>query len=292
MKDYIKEIGALRIVITTADTPPPAQKIYTSNRISVDSKLTDEILAENLRIIDAHYGYAAIDWLDTHVYVIPFQVRDVRGKVMELLREPANPDPEELIHPVAIEVEKELWQKLSDTKVDRKVVEKALDTIKRFHAGVRRKSGEPFFTHPINVALILLTYCKDQDAVIAALLHDTVEDTQLSLANIKALFGEQVVFLVEKVTNLQDRLRRLSLGDHENLERLADYGDKRAMYVKLADRMHNMRTISGHKLLDKQQRIAQETVSFFVPAAFSLGLTQVAEELKKLSLEVLAKKKE
>ena len=289
IKDYLKKIKALRITITTADTLPLANDIYTFNPMSFDSKTINEALVENLRTIDAHYGYAVVDRLDTQEYVIPIQVRDVRAKVMELLREPAKADPEELTHPVAIEIEEELWQELSHINIDRKVVEKALVTIKRYHAGVRRKSGEPFFTHPIQVALILLSYCQDQDAVIAALLHDTVEDTQLSIANIKALFGKKVAFLVEKVTNLDNQLRRLALGDHENVERLSDSGDNRVMYVKLADRMHNMRTISGHKSLDKRKHISQETLSFFVPAAFSLGLTNIAEELKKLSLDVLSK---
>jgi (p)ppGpp synthase/HD superfamily hydrolase len=249
----------------------------------------NETLVENLRIIDAHYGYAAVNQLDTHLYVIPIQVRDVRAKVMELLREPAKVDPEELKHPYAIKVEKELWQKLSNTKLNKQVIEKALHTIKQYHAGTKRKSGEPFFTHPINVALILLTYSQDQEAVVAALLHDTVEDTQLSIANIKALFGEQVAFIVRKVTNLEDQLRRIALGDHENIERLIKDENKRALYVKLADRMHNMRTIEGHSSLKKQKYIANETLNFFVPAAFNLGLTKIGEELQKRSLDVLSK---
>ena len=289
IKDYLKKIKALRITITTADNLPLVNDIYTFNPISFDGKAMDETLVENLRIIDAHYGYAAVNQLDTHLYVIPIQVRDVRAKVMELLREPTKVDPEELKHPYAIKVEKELWQQLSNTKIDKQIIEKALDTIKRFHAKVKRKSGEPFFTHPINVALILLTYCQDQDAVAAALLHDTVEDTQLSIANIKALFGEQVAFIVGKVTNLEDQLRRIALGDHENIERLIKEENKRALYVKLADRMHNMRTIEGHPSLKRQKTIANETLSFFVPAAFNLGLTKIGEELQKLSLDVLSK---
>ena len=292
MKDYTKQIGALRIIVSTENALPPLEPIYPSHPISVDNKMKDENLVENLRIIDAHYGYIDVSRSDMHLYVIPIQVRDVRAKVMELLREPAQADPEELKHPVAIDVEQKLWKQLLHMQIDRKIVEKALDTIKRYHAGVKRKSGEPFFTHPINAALILLTYCQDQEAVIAALLHDTVEDTQLSMTNIKALFGEQVAFLVEKVTNLDNKMSRLMLEDHENVARLSNYEDKRVMYIKLADRMHNMRTISGHRSMHKQKHIAEETLNFFVPAANSLGLKEVAKELEKLSLEVLAKKEE
>jgi len=209
---------------------------------------------------------------------------------MELLREPALADPAELQHSMAIRLEKELLDKIKGTKIDNKIIAKALDTIKKYHAGVKRKSGEPFFTHPIAVSLILLEYCKDQDAVVAALLHDTVEDTSLSLIQIKAMFGDQVVFIVNKVTNLEDKLRRVSLEDHENVYRLLNYEDERAAFVKLADRLHNMRTISGHSSLAKQKHIANETLNFFVILAKNLGLVSVAAELEKLSLEVLSKK--
>ena len=104
------------------------------------------------------------------------------------------------------------------------------------------------------------------------------------------IFGEQVAFIVSKVTNLEDNLRRVSSEEHENVYRLLKYEDKRAAYVKLADRMHNMRTIQGHSSLTKQKSIASETLYFFVPLANSLGLEDIAKELKTLSLEVLGKK--
>jgi (p)ppGpp synthase/HD superfamily hydrolase len=189
-----------------------------------------------------------------------------------------------------IKVEQELKHELTAKGIDLKAINKALDVIKRYHAGVKRKSGEPFFAHPINVALILLEYCQDPDAVIAALLHDTVEDTGLSLIQIKIMFGETVAFLVQKVTNLEENRKRLMLEDHENIARLINYEDKRTAYVKLADRMHNMRTISGHSSLAKQKHIASETLNFFVPLAKSLELKAVSEELERLSLEVLKKR--
>jgi (p)ppGpp synthase/HD superfamily hydrolase len=248
-------------------------------------------LVENARIVDAHYGYADLTQLNTHLYVLPVNVREVRGKVMELLRAPVVADPEELKHPLALQLEKELLDTIKNEKIDANVVIKALNIIKKYHAGVKRKSGEPFFTHPIQVALILLEYCKDQNAVVAALLHDTVEDTGLSLIQIKTMFGERVAFIVNKVTNLEDNLRRISLQDHENISRLMDYQDERAAFVKLADRLHNMRTISGHSSLAKQKHIANETLLFFVPLAEKLGLTSIASELKEISLKVLSKDK-
>jgi Na+/proline symporter len=295
MKDYTRKLKAIKITITTqkllSDT---TNRVYMFDQAPSISRIAGDgdrkALLNNARIIDAHYGYAEMDKEDTHVYVLPVNVREVRGKVMELLREPARVDEEELKHPMAIELEKELMDKVKINKIDVKVIEKALDTIKKYHAGVKRKSGEPFFTHPIAVALILLSYCQDQSAVVAALLHDTVEDTSLSMLQIKTMFGDTVAFIVGKVTNLEDKLRRLSLNDHENIHRLINYEDERAAFVKLADRMHNMRTISGHSSLAKQKHIASETLNFFVPLAKNLGLEGVSQELERLSLEVLSEK--
>ena len=291
IKDYTRQLSALKFTITIEKDTPPKKDLYMIDQLPLMSQHTRKgKLIENARIIHAHYGYANLDNEHMQVYVLPANVREVRGKVMELLREPVAVDGEEVRHPLAIELEKELIDKIKGKKIDTKVINKALDTIKKYHAGVKRKSGEPFFTHPIAVALILLGYCQDQDAVVAALLHDTVEDTSLSLIQIRAMFGEKVAFIVSKVTNLEDNLRRVSLEDHENVYRLMNYEDERAAFVKLADRLHNMRTISGHSSLAKQKHIANETLNFFVPLAKNLGLITVSQELEKLSLQVLGRK--
>jgi Na+/proline symporter len=295
MEDYTRNLQAIRITISRDEAIPPMQEIYMLDQTNLNSKANQhpdrKQLIENARIIDAHYGYADFDQESTHIYVLPTNVRAVRGKVMELLREPAAVDPDEVKHPVAIKLEEELVAKLNSIQgVDIKIIEKTLDTIKTYHAGVKRKSGEPFFTHPIHVALILLDYCKDQDAVVSALLHDSIEDTSLSLAQLQARFGRTVAMIVDKLTNLEDRLRRFNLANHEYVARLISSDDKRVAYVKLADRLHNMRTIGGHSDLSKQQKIAEETLQLFVPMAKQLGLTDVEKELKELSLAVLSKK--
>lgn len=292
MEDYTRKLEALKLTITTAKALPPTQDIYpmSLSKPQAPQNATELALVENARIIDAHYGYADISQDTTHVYVIPVNLREVRGKVMELLKEPVAEDPEELKHPLAIQLEKELLDKLQGSEVDLAVIHKALKTIKKYHGGVRRKSGEPFFTHPIAVALILLDYSKDQDAVIAALLHDTVEDTSLSIDHINAMFGKTVAFLVGKATNLAGDIRKLNLANYENIHRLINYEDPRAALVKLSDRLHNMRTISGHPSIAKQKRIADETLTFFVPMAKGLEIAPMAQELEKLSLEILNKK--
>ncbi|ACE05679.1 hypothetical protein Aasi_0236 [Candidatus Amoebophilus asiaticus 5a2] len=173
--------------------------------------------------------------------------------------------------------------------IDEKAIEKALHIIKKYHAGVKRKLSDPFFTHPIQVALIVLDYSQDQDAILGALLYDTVEDTSLSLLQIEIMFGKKVAFIVDKVTNLEDELRRVSLQDHENIYRLINYEDERAAYLKLADRLHNMRTISGHSSIAKQKHIANKILNFFVPLAKNLWLGAISRKLGKLSLAVLGK---
>jgi (p)ppGpp synthase/HD superfamily hydrolase len=178
---------------------------------------------------------------------------------------------------------------LQGSKVDIQVIERALNLIKRYHGGVKRKSGEPFFTHPIQAALILMEYTKDQDAIVAALLHDTVEDTSLSMAHIRLMFGETVAYLVNKATNLEDKLKRISLQEHETNYRLMNYEDERAAFIKLSDRLHNMRTIQGHSSIDKQKHIANETLLFFVPLAKQLGMAAMAEELEELCFGVLGR---
>ena len=291
MPGYARRLRALKITITTEAELPTSEPLYmidaAKSSIGVPQDAADLSLRENARIIDAHYGYLDVRQPTTHVYVIPVNVREIRGKVMELLREPAAADPEELQHPLAIQLEEELLDKLRGTGVDLQVIHKALKLIKQYHGGVKRKSGEPFFTHPLSVALILLKHSQDQEAILAALLHDTVEDTSLSLAHIRVMFGERVAFLVGKATNLEDSIRRLSLAAHETLSRLIHYEDPCAALVKLSDRLHNMRTIRGHRSLEKQRRIAKETLTFFVPLARHLGLVSMGAELEKLSLAVL-----
>ena len=292
IQDYTRRLDALKITITADKQLPVTKDIYMISPMKPNSDESDidPALLENRRIVDAHYGYVDVSHSTTHIYVIPINVREVRGKVMELLKTPAKVDPEELKHPLAVQLEQELLDRLKDTEVDFKVIRQALDVIKKYHGGVKRKSGEPFFTHSIQAALILLGYSQDQDAVVAALLHDIVEDTSLSMAQVRAKFGGSVASLVEKSTNLEDKIKRISMQDHEYNYHLMHYGDPRAALVKLSDRLHNIRTIKGHSSLAKRRYIANETLLFYVPIAQKCGFAAMEEELQQLSLEVLDRK--
>ena len=220
------------------------------------------------------------------MYVIPVRVREVRPQTMDLL------SATEIMSDTAVYPEEVAFVKVvtEKTQVDMAMLQKALQLIKKHHAGVKRKSGEPFYLHPIAVAKILLEYTQEEDTIIAALLHDTVEDTSLSLAQVALIFNPVVTTIVDGVTHLDSNLKnfkRIQLSAHENIQQLLEVKDERILYVKLADRLHNMRTIEGHSSLANQQRIAKETLQFFVPMAKSIGLVPIAEELKRRSFAVL-----
>jgi (p)ppGpp synthase/HD superfamily hydrolase len=154
-----------------------------------------------------------------------------------------------------------------------------------------RESGEPFYLHPMAVAQIVLDYNQEEATLLGALLHDTVEDTPLTLEQVALLFSQEVRTIVQGVTHMESNKAtnyKVLLSHPENIHRLLGSEDKRVLYVKLADRVHNMRTI-GAKSYESQRRTAEETLLFFVPLAKYLGLSEAAEELKNRSFEVLGR---
>lgn len=289
---HVRKVAALRFTIsveTQLSTQPDVYMIDLTpsmKRVAQDAEKLS--LVDSMRIVQAHYGYADIDDSTCHTYVIPADVRSLRDQVMEILREPVAVDPEELRHPLAMALEKELLAALQSASVDLAIVHQALDIIKTYHGGVKRKTGEPFFTHPMAVALIVLAYSQDPDVIVAALLHDIVEDTSLPMSYVHAAFGERVASLVAHVTKLEEQLLRVNLEDYVQRQRLLDCKDTNVALIKLADRLHNMRTLQGHSSATKRKKIAEETLTFFVPMAKNLELADLAQELEKRSIEVLS----
>ena len=293
LKDTVSHghnIAAISIHITAEGPPPSVAPLYMSPSLEDDSSNeVDTCLLESRRIIGAHYGYTDMSVKNSHTHVIPVDVSDIRPASMELLGKPAMAYQEEVKHPLSVQLEKKLWSKLHNTSVDNEVMHKALEIIRKYHGGQKRKSGEPFFTHPMAVALLLLAYTEDQDALVAALLHDILEDTSFSMAQIKASFGENVGTLVSGVSDLADHVKRFKLPSHAYIHGLLNASDRRVLLIKLADRLHNMQTIAGHVSLTKQKEIAQETLYVFMPMARKLGLDTLSSELEKLSTAVLSK---
>ncbi len=171
-------------------------------------------------------------------------------------------------------------------------VEKAIEMAKNAHEGQFRKTGEPYLVHPLAVKKILEEWGMDEDTIIAGILHDTVEDTDLKLEDIKKEFGEPVAFLVDGVTKLstaRDGMRDIDTylpATKDNFLRLmiALGDDIRVLIIKLADRLHNLRTLSALPP-DKQKKIAKETLEVFAPLADRLNMGRLRVEMADLAFK-------
>lgn len=176
-------------------------------------------------------------------------------------------------------------------------LELAIDTATAKHHGQKRKSGEPYVTHPLSVAGILCDWGMDIDTVLAGVLHDTLEDTDITLEEIETNFGHDVAFLVDgvtKVSKARSGMRDLASympSTKDNLTKLliAVGEDVRVVIIKLADRLHNMQTLQ-HMPIDKQHKISRETLDVFAPLADRLNMGRVRVQLEELAFSYLEPK--
>jgi GTP pyrophosphokinase len=172
---------------------------------------------------------------------------------------------------------------------DLTIVKKAYDYSLKHHDGQTRASGEPYLVHPLEVALVLAEMKMDPVAIAAGLLHDSVEDTSVTIADIRKEFGEQVAHIVEGVTKISkiDFATREEQ-QAENLRKmmLAMVDDIRVVLIKLADRLHNMRTLE-HLPPERQHKIAEETLEIYAPIAHRLGMGKIRGELEDLGFKFL-----
>src|ERR1700689_1693297 len=172
---------------------------------------------------------------------------------------------------------------------DLTIVKKAYDYSLKHHEGQSRASGEPYLVHPLEVALVLAEMKMDPVAVAAGLLHDSVEDTSVTIEDIQREFGEQVAHIVEGVTKISkiDFATREEQ-QAENLRKmmLAMVDDIRVILIKLADRLHNMRTLE-HLQPERQHKIAEETLEIYAPIAHRLGMGKIRGELEDLGFRFL-----
>ncbi len=172
-------------------------------------------------------------------------------------------------------------------KGDKEIIRKAFEVAVESHKEMRRKSGEPYIYHPIAVAQI----CAEEiglgtTGIVCALLHDTVEDTDLTLEDVKGLFGEKVSQIINGLTKISGVIDNTSSIQAENFRKvlLTMSEDIRVILIKLADRLHNMRTLE-HMKREKQMKIASETLFLYAPLAHRLGLNNIKTELEDLGLK-------
>ena len=169
------------------------------------------------------------------------------------------------------------------------LIQGAFATAQKAHQGQVRKSGDPYITHPVAVTQILADYGLDAPTLAAALLHDTVEDTDVTLHQVEKEFGPEVARLIDGVTKL-DRIQYSSPQEAQaaTIRKMvvAMAQDVRVLLIKLADRLHNIRTVSALRL-EKQQRVARETLDVYVPLAHRLGVQEIKHELEDRCFAIL-----
>jgi GTP pyrophosphokinase len=172
-------------------------------------------------------------------------------------------------------------------KADLALLERAYDTAEKHHRGQTRKSGDPYITHPLAVTTILADIGMTEPTLVAALLHDTVEDTPYTLDQLRSDFGDEVALLVDGVTKL-DKVKYGDSAQAETIRKMivAMSKDIRVLVIKLADRLHNMRTIR-YLLQEKQEQKARECLEIFAPLAHRLGMNTIKWELEDLSFATL-----
>ena len=295
---YEKEVQALRIGLTTKAYLPKLAASYAPDLTS-NTEQGPLATRTNRRIVKAHYGYME-ETADTLLYVVPADVKEVRPRdmdkaYMEVGSTLTKANDKYKGQGLDAEAQEQALlaavKARSDASLGKVIL--AIELIKWLHGPVNRKSGEPFYLHPLAVAQIVLEYSTAEATILGALLHDTVEDTAALLGSLGAIFGRETADVVDVVTHLQSyrgSVYKVKLSANENLQMLVETENKEALYVKIADRMHNVRTIEGHDSLAKQQGIASETLEFFVPLSKGLGLSKAAEEFEERCKAVLRKK--
>jgi GTP pyrophosphokinase len=176
-------------------------------------------------------------------------------------------------------------------KADIRTVERAYEVAAYWHRDQKRKSGDPYITHPLAVATILAELGMNTETICAALLHDTVEDTPYTLVELRGEFGEDIAALVDGVTKL-DKVKYGESAEAETVRKMvvAMSRDIRVLVIKLADRLHNMRTLR-YLPRDKQERKARETLEIFAPLAHRLGMNTVKWELEDLAFTMMYPKR-
>ena len=179
-----------------------------------------------------------------------------------------------------------------DPDADEDALNRAYVFAMKKHGAQLRASGDPYYSHPVEVAGILTKFKLDSASVIAGLLHDTVEDTDTTVEEIKSLFGEQVAQIVDGLTKLA-MIEQKSVNNKqaENFRKLllAMSEDIRVLLIKLADRLHNMRTLHFLKSPEKRARIAKETLDIYAPLAERIGMQEVKSELEEIAFAELHK---
>ncbi|MEF2229266.1 MAG: HD domain-containing protein [Candidatus Cardinium sp.] len=242
---------------------------------------------ESRQIVQAHGGYIQIIETETGLtclYILPIDGK----KVMRFKRY----HTDDLSNKVAETNESLIQEKevisllVSKTTLTEQKVTETINFIKNAHGNTIRKSGEPYYTHPMEVAKIVLEATNNADTILAALLHDVVEDTMVTLEQIELLYGMEVAYIVDMVTHYNTYGYRWKLDHSDSQIILNQCKDIRVVQIKLADRLHNLRTISVRKLAD-QKRIAKDTMDFYIPWSKKNNILTWLSEMEHICEQIL-----
>jgi Na+/proline symporter len=286
LQKYVKKIPALRIVITTKYSSGELEKIYMGDayrplHVNPDN-IVDLYRIENQEIIHAHYGIYN-HMADTIEFVIPVNIKDIRPNKLD------SDSMDDIIEPVygsapsAEALENFFIQKVKSlaNEIDINELKRAIAFSKKYHQNKTKLNGEPVYFHSIRVAEILLDYTKDQNAIVAALLHDLVDETRVSIKQISALFNDAVGDIVNDVSRVgKGNVFITSQDRHLKLERLTN---KLSVCLAISDRIDHMRYIHDNPSLDKRKELIKETLSFYYLFASKQGMFKAMEELAKLA---------
>ncbi|MGB0357014.1 MAG: HD domain-containing protein [Cytophagales bacterium] len=267
--------------LTISNQPQTLEhEAYTFKSQKIDFDQDRQHLEENQYITEAHYGIMRFEQQENtciQSYVLPYNLHDIRPKISRFTDENLNAKtrldaPEDIA----------FLNLVKKKKLDVALVKKALLDCKHYHRNQVRKSGEPYYLHPLRVTTELLGYPTDLDKVIVALLHDTVEDTPYTQHQIETRYGQRVGELVAALTNLYNESnRKIKLQKPVKFAAMLEKSEEAAMVIKLFDRLDNTRTLAAHTP-EKRSIIAHETFDLYVPIAKRLGYEDLAKELISL----------
>jgi (p)ppGpp synthase/HD superfamily hydrolase len=166
------------------------------------------------------------------------------------------------------------------------LIEDAIDFAQRYHLNQMRHSGDPYFYHLLEVANLTTQYLFDTESIVAALLHDAVEDTDSFIEQIELIFNKEIADIVNILSKIT---KDYKLSKEETFYKINNTQDtkRKAIIIKVIDRLHNMRTIHHIKPLSKQKRIASETLQFYIPLAKSVNLLDIEKELNDSAVKIL-----
>ena len=287
--NHTKPIPALAFLLTDSEqTTPRIAASYTHlDKIPIDPHLAgNRFLKEAQIMVDKHYGYLDFTYMpDRYLIVLPTRLDDIRPQIIEDQQVPSRSLNRELLREAKL-IEADFWNAIAQKPhYDILEIEKAVSFMKATHQHQTRKSGHPYYTHTLNVAKYASEHSKEPYIVIAALLHDIVEDTGMGLEEIGVRFGSKVEKLVKLLSNIKGAFKKYKLDSKkEQVALLAS--DKEAILIKACDRLHNLQTL-GAMPRHKQKAKAEETLEYYTPVIRAAGFEKLAEQLEEIAKKFL-----